>query len=110
MLGFALMDDRLVETMLIDLSNRVLMLEAGYRAPLSHVDRSIARSLDEKRWEPHNDAQRRLEAFKRAETEAERVGHRGPVDNFMRKLKAGEFDRHSRHNGGGNAEVHQRAS
>jgi hypothetical protein len=99
------MDDRLVETVLIDLRNRVLMLEAGYRAPLS-----IALSLDEKRWEPHEDAQRRHEAFKRAETEAERVGHHGPVDNFMRKLKAGEFDRHSRHNGGGNAEVHQRAS
>jgi hypothetical protein len=103
------MDDDLIERVRM-LEERVLMLEAGHHAPLSYVDRIIAQDLDKKRREPHEEARRRLEAFKRAEDEAERVGHRGPVDDLMQKLKRGEIDRHPRHNGGKNAEVHQRTS
>jgi hypothetical protein len=86
------MDDEILERVRA-LEERVLMLEAGHRAPLSYVDQIIAQSLDEKRGEPHEDARRRLEAFKRAEAEAERVSHLGPIDDFVRKLKRGEFDR-----------------
>jgi hypothetical protein len=103
------MDDHLIERVRV-LEERVLMLEAGHHAPLSYVDCIIAQDLDKKRREPHEDARRRLDAFKRAEAEAERVGHLGPVDDFLQKLKWGEFDLHPRHNGGKNAEVHQRTS
>jgi hypothetical protein len=36
---------------------------------------------------------RRLKAFEKAKTEAEAAGHRGPIDDFVRRLKAGEFER-----------------
>jgi hypothetical protein len=103
------MDDDLLERVRV-LEERMLMLEAGHHAPLSYADRIIAQSLDEKRREPHEDARRRLEAFKQAEAEAERVSQRGPVDDFVQKLKRGEFNRHSRQSDGDNAEVHQRTS
>jgi hypothetical protein len=67
----------------LELADRVLMLEAGFRAPLSHLDRLAAERLDRKRHEPHEEAMRRLAAFR----EAERAGK---IDEFVRKLKAGE--------------------
>jgi hypothetical protein len=93
----------------LSLCDRVLMLEAGFKAPLSYVDRQMAEALNKKRWEPH-DAKRRFELFKQAEAEAERVGHRGPIDDFVGKLMRGELDRHPRQSNGENAEVRPRTS
>jgi hypothetical protein len=54
-------------TMLLrNLADRVLCLEAGLSAPLSHADRLIAKELDRKRHEPHEEALARLEAFQEA--------------------------------------------
>jgi hypothetical protein len=58
------MDESHFWDMLHNLHERVLMLEAGHKAPLSHVDRIIAKDLDAKRKAPHEEAQRRLEAFR----------------------------------------------
>jgi hypothetical protein len=88
------MDDDLTQRVRA-LEDRVLMLEAGLRAPMSPMDRQIAKAFDQKRWEPHEEARCRLEAFRKAQAEAERLGHRGPIDAFMRRLNAGEFDHYS---------------
>jgi hypothetical protein len=82
------MDDNLPERVRA-LEDRVLQLEAGHRAPLSHLDRIIAEDLNKKRHEPHEDARARLEAFREAQAEAERTGDDKPIDDFWRKLKAG---------------------
>jgi hypothetical protein len=71
------------------LEERVLQLEAGHRAPLSHLDRIIADDLHAKRQEPHEEARRRLEEYRAAQAEAERVGSDQPVDDFWRKIRAG---------------------
>jgi hypothetical protein len=70
------------------LHERVLMLEAGFKAPMSIANGLIAQALDERRRAHAY----RVEALNKAKVEAERVGHRGPVDDFVRRLKAGEFD------------------
>jgi hypothetical protein len=83
------MDDTLparLETMLLDLHERVLILEAGLKAPVPYVDQLAAEKALKRRRAPQEDALRRLEAYR----EAERAG---AVDAFTRRLKAGEFDR-----------------
>jgi hypothetical protein len=88
------MDDSELQEILRDINIRLLWLEVLAGAPVSYVDRLFAGEMDARRRAPHEEARRRVEAFRKAEAEAARVGHRGPIDKFVRELKAGESDRH----------------
>jgi hypothetical protein len=49
------MDENPPDDRLRSLEERVLMLEAGHKAPLSTADRWIAEALDKRKWAPHRD-------------------------------------------------------
>jgi hypothetical protein len=73
------------------IEDRLLMLEAGHKAPLSFADLAIAKQLHQQRMRPH-DAARRLDALREAQVEAERLGTDKPIDDLVRRLKPGDFD------------------
>jgi hypothetical protein len=87
--------DRLEEAMR-DLYSRLTWLETHYDAPMSYIERSIAMDMDRKRREVAAAARlrRRLvtEAYHRARAEAEATNSRAPIDAFVRRLKAGDYD------------------
>jgi hypothetical protein len=74
------------------IEDRLLMLEAGHKAPLSFADLAIAKQLHQERMRPHDAARRRLDALREAQVEAERLGTDKPIDDLVRRLKRGEFD------------------
>jgi hypothetical protein len=75
-----------LETLALDLADRVLMLEAGLNAPLSIIDHDIAKALDEKRRAAERAVARRVEMFNKANAEAARTRSRKPIDAFVRSL------------------------
>jgi hypothetical protein len=81
-----------IEAMLLDLHERVSVIELTFNLPMSFLDRTIAEKAIERRAEAEETRRRRLEAFEKAKAEVERAGHRGPIDDFVRRLKAGEFE------------------
>jgi hypothetical protein len=91
------MEDRseYLEAAVHDLNMRILWLEKLVGVPMSVVDRIIADEAYKRRRAPSEMARRCMEAGREAMAEAERVGHRGPIDRFVRRLKAGEFDQAS---------------
>jgi hypothetical protein len=82
--------------MMRDLADRVLLLEAGFPAPLSAADRIIAQGLDEQRRAESKSFPGRLKALNRAIVEGERTGTHEPIDDIVRRLKRGDFDRPSK--------------
>jgi hypothetical protein len=83
-----------LEGLALSLADRVLMLEAGLRAPLSILDRTMAKAMDEERWAPHRAFERRVEMLNKAKAEAERAAMAEAADDFTRRLMAGEFDQY----------------
>jgi hypothetical protein len=85
-----------VLAMMRDISLRLLQVEAALDFPMSIAEHCIAtKALADRKAALDASRQANLErnkAFHRAEAEAERVGHRGPIDDFVRKLKAGEYE------------------
>jgi hypothetical protein len=74
-----------------DLAMRVLWLEHRAGEPMSIVDEIMAKSAREERRRPFGGG-RRFAEYNKAMAEAERIGHREPIDEFVRRLRAGEFD------------------
>jgi hypothetical protein len=68
--------------------------------PLSAIERVIVRDIARRREEALLADKRRNDAFQAAKVEAEKAGHRGPLDVFTHRLNAGEFDAPPRPNGG----------
>jgi hypothetical protein len=88
--------DRL-EAMLSDIAERVLVLESLTDGiPISTIDHFMAKQALEERRAPHQEARLRVEAFRRAQAEAEATGSREPIDRFLQRLKRGEYDRYPR--------------
>jgi hypothetical protein len=90
-----------LEKMLLAISDRLLVVEAKLGLPLSYVEETIADGLVREREERRLAEIRRLEAFRVASAEAEQLGHRGPLDEYTLRLRAGEFEPPPRPNGGG---------
>jgi hypothetical protein len=89
-----------LEQMVFALSDRRLVVEDRLGLPLSVVDRIQVEGVIRRKEEARLAEARRNDAFREAKAEAERVGHRGPLDEFTRRLHAGEFEPPSRTNGG----------
>jgi hypothetical protein len=90
-----------LERIVLSFNDRLVVIEDRLGLPMSAVDRAIARDIARRREEALLADARRNEAFRQAQAEAEKVGHRGPLDIFTRKLNAGEFEPpRSRPNGG----------
>ena len=80
-------------TMAFSLADRVLVLESLTDGiPLSTIDHLLARQALAERRAPHEEARLRVEAYRRAQAEAEATGSRAPIDRFLQKLKRGEYD------------------
>jgi hypothetical protein len=74
-------------------SVRLSIIEDKLGLPMSYVDRIFAQHEVKRRQTAREAVIRRDEAFHKAEAEAARVGDNGPLDRFVQRLKAGEFDR-----------------
>jgi hypothetical protein len=86
-----------LKVMALVLAERVLVIESLIDGvPLSIADRLLAKQALAERRAPHEEARLRLEAFRRAQAEAEATGSREPIDRFLQRLKRGEYDRYSR--------------
>jgi hypothetical protein len=87
--------DRL-EAAVRDLCPRVTWLETHYDVPMSYIEAVIAKDMDKKRRDSAGAErlreQRVTEAYRRAESEAEATHSRAPIDAFVRRLKAGDYD------------------
>jgi hypothetical protein len=82
-----------LKTMALSLAERVLVVESLTDGiPLSTADHLIARRALAGRRAPHEEVRLRVRAFRRAQAEAETTGSREPIDRFLQRLKAGEFD------------------
>jgi hypothetical protein len=79
--------------MLGNIADRLLVLEDKVGVPITYIERLRLRDLGRILGRERESRGRRQEAWAQAKAEAERVGHRGPIDDFTRRLKAGEFDR-----------------
>jgi hypothetical protein len=80
-----------LDAALADINARLIWLEIKAGVPMSQLDRMIAKAMDARRRAPIEQARRNIEAFHEAEAEAERAGHRGPIDRFLQRLKAGRI-------------------
>ena len=82
-----------LKTMAFSLADRVLVLESLTDGiPLSTIDHFLAKQALAERRAPHEEARLRVEAYRRAQAEAEATGSRAPIDRFLQKLKRGEYD------------------
>jgi hypothetical protein len=79
-----------------DLQQRVTWLELQHGVPVACIDAVMATKMGKEReehWREENERRERVrEEFVKARDLAEMVGHRGPLDEFTRRIHAGEFD------------------
>jgi hypothetical protein len=85
-LGSAAMDDP-DRAMLYELGLRMLCLEKAAGMPMSIADEMIANHTLARRRAAVEKSRRRIEAYREARAEAERLGSPEPIDRFMRELK-----------------------
>jgi hypothetical protein len=91
-----------LEQVVLAISDRLLVIEDRLGLPMSYVEKIIADGLVKEREERRLAETRRIEAFRMAQAEAERVGCRTPLDEYALRLRAGEFEPPTRRpNGGG---------
>jgi hypothetical protein len=84
-----------LEAMVFKLSEDVLRLKYHAGLPLAYVDKAIVEDIEKREAAEREAAQRRDAAFVEAKAEASRVGNNEPIDDFVRKLKRGEFEPYS---------------
>jgi hypothetical protein len=91
------MDDSAFE-MLRDIARRLLIVEAKLGLPMSYIDQIMVQDIlkrqEERRAAHEQETADKIAALHEAEAEAERVGHRGPLDAFTLRVRRGEFDRY----------------
>jgi hypothetical protein len=81
-----------LESIVLGLADRILILEAGLSTPLSYVERLSAEAALVRRRAPHEASRRIVAGYRAAQAEAERTGTDRPIDAFIRRVRAGEFD------------------
>jgi hypothetical protein len=89
-----------LEKMVFALSDRLLIVEDKLGLPMSYVEKILVGAIARRKEEARLADARRNEAFLEAKLEAEKVGHRGPLDEFVHRMNAGEFETPARPNGG----------
>jgi hypothetical protein len=86
------MDDVDLPRLVHDVYDRLLIVEHKLGLPMSFVDRMLAEEMLRRRQARLEADARRDAAFRKAKTEAESLGHNGPVDDFVRELRRGAFE------------------
>jgi hypothetical protein len=82
-----------VEAALHDINLRLLFLEKTFGIPIPYVDKILADTRHAQRMRGLQGATLgALTALSEAKAEAERTGSRRPIDEFVARLKAGEFE------------------
>jgi hypothetical protein len=81
-----------LEAMLSDFADRILVLESKADIPVTFLDRVRLKGIEQAQERERECRGRRQEAWAKAQAAAESAGHRGPIDGFVRRLKAGEFE------------------
>jgi hypothetical protein len=81
-----------LEKMVFDIHDRLLVIEDKLGLPMSGIERVIVRDIAGRREDQRLAEERRATAYHAAHVEAEKAGHRWPLDVFTPRLNAGEFD------------------
>jgi hypothetical protein len=81
-----------LEKIVLGFSDRLAVIEDKLGLPMSAVDKALARDFARRREEHRLAETRRDEAYQAARAEAEKLGHRGPLDVFTHQLATGAFD------------------